>query len=79
MQGVVKLGKGFLKGPEDICVDKEGILYTATRDGWIRKMHRNGSWENWKMLNSKTLLGITITEEGDLVVCDAEEVRSLSN
>lgn len=76
MQGVVKLGEGFLKGPEAICVDKEGILYTATRDGWIKRLHRNGSWENWKMLlKGHSLLGITITKEGDLVVCDTDEVR----
>jgi len=42
-------------------------------------MYRNGSWENWKMTNSQTLLGITITKEGDLIACDSEEVRLLSN
>lgn len=75
VQGVIKLGEGFLKGPEAICVDEEGILYTATRDAWIKRLHRNGSWENWKMLKGHSLLGITITKEGDLVVCDAEGVR----
>jgi len=72
LQRVTKLGEG-LKDPEDICFDKEGTLYTATRDGWIKRMYRNGSWENWKMTNSQTLLGITITKEGDLIACDSEE------
>lgn len=58
-------------------MDKEGIIYTATRDGWIKRLHRNGSLENWKMTNSDTLLGITITKEGegDLIVCDSEKVN----
>ncbi|KAF5481696.1 hypothetical protein F2P56_002330, partial [Juglans regia] len=73
LQGVLKLGEGFLKDPEDVCVDKEGTIYAATRDGWIKRLHRNGSWENWKMMNSRTLLGITITKEGDLIVCDSEK------
>jgi hypothetical protein len=60
-------------------VDKEGTIYTATRDGWIKRLHRNGSWENWKMTNSHTLLGITITKEGGLIVCDSEKVTLLSN
>lgn len=76
-KGVLKLGEGFLKDPEDVCVDKEGIIYAATRDGWIKRLHRNGSWENWKMMNSRTLLGITITKEGDLIVCDSEKVMLL--
>ena len=78
-QRVIKLGEGFLKDPEDVCVDKEGTIYTATRDGWIKRLHRNGSWENWKMTNSHTLLGITITKEGGLIVCDSEKVTLLSN
>lgn len=73
-KGVLKLGEGFLKDPEDVCVDKEGTIYAATRDGWIKRLHRNGSWENWKMISSPTLLGITITKEGDLIVCDSEKV-----
>lgn len=60
--------------PEDVCVDKMGILYTATRDGWIKRMHTNGSWENWKMFNTHTILGITITAANDLIVCDTEKV-----
>ncbi|KAM6583581.1 hypothetical protein CsatB_010583 [Cannabis sativa] len=73
LQEVSKLGEGFLERPEDVAVDKEGIIYTATRDGWIKRMHKNGSWENWKMLGGHTLLGITTTKEGDLLVCDTEK------
>lgn len=73
LQGVRKLGEGIVKGPEDVCVDKNGALYTATRDGWIKRMHRDGSWENWTMLNSQALVGITATRRGGIIVCDAEK------
>ena len=43
LQEVTKIGEGFLNKPEDLCFDEEGTLYTATRDGWIKRMHRNGS------------------------------------
>ncbi|KAL2939797.1 Protein STRICTOSIDINE SYNTHASE-LIKE 4 [Bienertia sinuspersici] len=75
LQEVTKLGEGHLKNPEDICVDKNGILYTATRDGWIRRLQKNGSvFENWKWINSSTMLGMTTIAAGGLVICDAEKV-----
>lgn len=73
LQSVIKIGEGLLKDPEDVCVDKQSILYTATRDGWIKRLHKNGSWENWKMIESQNLLGVTITRAGDLLVCDTEK------
>ncbi|XP_030444464.1 protein STRICTOSIDINE SYNTHASE-LIKE 4-like [Syzygium oleosum] len=73
LQGVGKLGEGIVKDPEDVLVDENGVLYTATRDGWIKRFHRDGSWENWTMLNSETLLGITATRRGGIIVCDSEK------
>lgn len=73
---MIKLGDGVLLKPEDVDVDKEGTIYTATRDGWIKRLRKNGNWENWKRVNSDTVLGITITKEGDVVACDTEEVRA---
>ncbi|KAF9616092.1 hypothetical protein IFM89_028558 [Coptis chinensis] len=75
LQKVEKLGEGMLLGPEDVCIDPEdGALYTATRDGWIKKMHRNGTWEYWNMIASDSLLGIKIskTSPGHIVVIDAQ-------
>ncbi|XP_050125060.1 uncharacterized protein LOC126602276 isoform X2 [Malus sylvestris] len=69
---VIKLGDGVLLKP-DIDVDKEGTLYTATRDGWIIRLHTKGSWENWKKVNSDTVFGITFTKDGDLVTCDTDQ------
>ncbi|MEJ4834268.1 SMP-30/gluconolactonase/LRE family protein, partial [Enterococcus faecium] len=71
MEGLIKLGEGFVKKPEDMTVDSNGLLYTATKDGWIKRMYKNETWENWKFLNSSTLLGMAITKENDLVVCDS--------
>ncbi|CAJ1975743.1 unnamed protein product [Sphenostylis stenocarpa] len=70
LKNIIKLGEGFLKEPEDVCVDKEGTLYTATRDGWIKRLRRNGNWENWKHMGGETLLGITPAKEGGIIVCD---------
>ncbi|XP_072971668.1 protein STRICTOSIDINE SYNTHASE-LIKE 4-like isoform X2 [Typha angustifolia] len=74
LQGVDKLGEGILEGPEDVSVDSEGTLYTATRDGWIRRMHPNGSWEEWKLLGGAALLGISVSAPGYLLICDADKV-----
>ncbi|XVF48876.1 hypothetical protein PTKIN_Ptkin03bG0223400 [Pterospermum kingtungense] len=73
LQRVTKLGEGLLNGPEDVAVDENGTLYTVTRDGWMRRLHRNGSWEDWKKLHSQTLLGITTAKGGGLIVCDCDK------
>lgn len=74
MQEVIKLGEGLLIKPEDVCVDKKGLIYTATKDGWIRRLHKNGSWENWKWFHTETLLGITAAVDGSIIVCDPDKV-----
>nr|GEX67742.1 protein strictosidine synthase-like 4-like [Tanacetum cinerariifolium] len=74
LQAAIKLGDGILKKPEDVCFDQKGILYTATRDGWIKRLLTNGTWENWKKIHDRhTLLGLTVTRAGDVIVCDTEE------
>lgn len=71
---MTKIGEGLLKQPEDVCVDKEGMLYTATRDGWIKRLHRNGSWEDWRFVGGDSLLGVTASRTGGIIVCDAQKV-----
>jgi len=73
-QNIIKLGDGHVKEPEDLCVDKEGTMYTATRDGWIKRMLRNGNWENWKYIGGDTLIGVTESKEGGIIVCDSDRV-----
>ncbi|KAK4428782.1 protein STRICTOSIDINE SYNTHASE-LIKE 4 [Sesamum alatum] len=77
LQEVIKLGEGLLKQPEDVAVNKRGVVYTATRDGWIKRLLRNGTWESWRRIESESLLGLTTaaTTAGDdrVIVCDAEQ------
>ncbi|XP_073157100.1 protein STRICTOSIDINE SYNTHASE-LIKE 4-like [Henckelia pumila] len=72
LQEVIKLGEGLLDKPEDVAIGKDGVLYTATRDGWIKRLHKNGTWENWWHVESEGLLGLTVTQAGDVIVCDAQ-------
>ncbi|XP_027173870.1 protein STRICTOSIDINE SYNTHASE-LIKE 4-like [Coffea eugenioides] len=73
LQDAEKLGEGLLVKPEDVTIDEKGVLYTATRDGWIKRLHKNGSWENWQWINSDQLLGITTAAAGGIIVCDCEK------
>lgn len=68
LQAIEKLGEGVLDRPEDTAVDIQGLIYTATRDGWIKRMHLNGSWEDWKKVGG-TPLGLTVSRSGDVLVC----------
>lgn len=68
LQAVEKLGEGVLDRPEDTAVDSQGLIYTATQDGWIKRMHSNGSWEDWKLVGGAPL-GLTVSKSGDVLVC----------
>jgi len=68
LQSVEKLGEGVLDRPEDTAVDNRGLIYTASHDGWIKRMHLNGSWEAWKMVGVGAL-GLTVSRSGDVLVC----------
>ncbi|XP_047308310.1 protein STRICTOSIDINE SYNTHASE-LIKE 4-like [Impatiens glandulifera] len=70
---LTKVG-GELRQPEDVCVDKEGTIYAATRDGWIKKFNKeDDSWENWKKFETNGLLGITATRDGSIIACDVHK------
>ncbi|XP_051203056.1 uncharacterized protein [Lolium perenne] len=73
LQGLEKLGEGQLSGPEDVYVDAAagGMLYTATRDGWLQRMQPNGTWERWRFVGGAGLLGIAPSADGSMLVCDA--------
>ncbi|CAM0947307.1 unnamed protein product [Alopecurus aequalis] len=75
LQGLEKLGEPRLLAPEDVYVDAAagGTLYTATRDGWLQRMHPNGSWEHWRFVGGTGLLGIAPSADGSMIVCDADK------
>ena len=80
VQRLEKLGEGALDAPEDVYVDAAagGAVYTATRDGWLQRMHpNNGSWERWRFVGGTGLLGITPSADGTMLVCDADKVSYL--
>lgn len=70
----MKLGEGELNQPEDVAFDGNGVLFTVTRDGTVKRMHGDGTWQDMWKVGSSSLLGITVTAAGDLIVCDAVEV-----
>ncbi|XP_008459921.1 protein STRICTOSIDINE SYNTHASE-LIKE 4-like isoform X2 [Cucumis melo] len=77
LQKLVKLGEGFVKDAEDVCVDESaGIVYVGSRNGWINRLHPNGSWENWKNAHSQTLLGLAPSpsnHQWGILVCDTQK------
>ncbi|XP_066395270.1 protein STRICTOSIDINE SYNTHASE-LIKE 4-like [Miscanthus floridulus] len=76
LQRLEKLGEGALDAPEDVYVDAAagGTLYTATRDGWLQRMHpNNGSWERWRFVGGTGLLGVAPSADGTMLVCDADK------
>jgi hypothetical protein len=74
-QNLEKLGEGMLSAPEDVYVDDaSGEVFTATRDGWVRRMRANGSWERWGLVGGTGLLGVAPSADGAMLVCDADKV-----
>uniref|UniRef100_A0A0D9X1F2 Strictosidine synthase conserved region domain-containing protein n=1 Tax=Leersia perrieri TaxID=77586 RepID=A0A0D9X1F2_9ORYZ len=73
LQNMEKLGEGKLVAPEDVYVDGGGEVYTATRDGWVRRMRANGSWEEWGFVGGTGLLGVAPLADGAMLVCDADK------
>ncbi|KAH9769040.1 Str synth domain-containing protein [Citrus sinensis] len=65
MKDLIKLGEGCVNHPEDVSVVvRNGALYTATRDGWVKYfILQNETLVNWKHIDSNTFLGITTTKE----------------
>lgn len=72
LQAAEKLGEGVMDRPEDTAVDSQGLIYIGSHDGWIKRMHLNGSWEDWKMVGGYPL-GLTVTKSGDVLVCIADQ------
>ncbi|KAL6855883.1 hypothetical protein ACP4OV_018685 [Aristida adscensionis] len=74
LQRLEKLGEGALDAPEDVYVDAAAAAYTATRDGWLQRMHPgNGSWERWRFVGGTGLLGVAPSADGTMLVCDADK------
>ncbi|KAH9769046.1 Str synth domain-containing protein [Citrus sinensis] len=75
MEGLIKLEVGCVNHPEDVSiVVSKGAVYTATRDGWVKYIIlHNETLVNWKHVDSQSLLGLTATKDGDVIMCDNEK------
>ncbi|ESR58958.1 hypothetical protein CICLE_v10018092mg [Citrus x clementina] len=73
--GLIKLEVGCVNHPEDVSiVVSKGAVYTATRDGWVKYIIlHNETLVNWKHVDSQSLLGLTTTKDGDVIMCDNEK------
>ncbi|CAK7355517.1 unnamed protein product [Dovyalis caffra] len=76
LQGSEILGRGQLKGAEDIAYDrKSGIIYTTCEDGWIKRVTVNDSVsdsviENWVNTGGRPL-GLVLGHNNEVFVADA--------
>lgn len=64
------LAVGKVYGPEDIAVDRNGLIYGATQDGKIIRVHPDGRVEDWAATGGRPL-GLHFDPAGNLIVCDA--------
>mgnify|MGYP001036328699 FL=1 len=64
------LGTGEIYGPEDVAVDKAGIVYGGTQDGKIIRIHPDKTVEDWITTGGRPL-GLHFDSNGNLIVRDA--------
>ena len=70
LQSAELLGKGEVYGPEDVAIDKTGLVYGGTQDGKIIRIHPDGYVEDWITTGGRPL-GLHFDSSGNLIVCDA--------
>ncbi|GLT39327.1 hypothetical protein SLA2020_135250 [Shorea laevis] len=76
LAGAEFLGKGQLKGPEDIAYDpKSQLIYTGCEDGWIKRVTVNESSayslvQNWVNTGGRPL-GLVVGHNNELIVADS--------
>ncbi|MCW9011803.1 SMP-30/gluconolactonase/LRE family protein, partial [Marinobacter sp.] len=64
------LARGEVYGPEDTTIGPDGVLYTGTQDGWIVRVHPDGTVEHWLETGGRPL-GLVFDSNGNLIVADA--------
>ncbi|MBN7768539.1 SMP-30/gluconolactonase/LRE family protein [Marinobacter daepoensis] len=70
LQQAELMALGQVYGPEDTTVDRQGVLYTGTQDGWIVRVHPDGTVERWLQTEGRPL-GMVVDQGGNLIVADA--------
>jgi len=64
------LALGQIYGPEDVAIDKAGVVYGGTQDGKIVKVFPDGKVETWVETGGRPL-GLHFDASENLIVCDA--------
>lgn len=64
------IAKGKVYGPEDVDIDKNGVIYGGTQDGKIVKVYPDSRVETWVKTNGRPL-GLHFDAAGNLIVCDS--------
>ncbi|MCB1193351.1 MAG: SMP-30/gluconolactonase/LRE family protein [Leptospiraceae bacterium] len=64
------IAKGKVTGPESIALDEDGVIYTGTQDGYIKKVYQDGKVETFVFTAGRPL-GMKFDADGNLIVCDA--------
>lgn len=65
----LRLADGQLEGPEDIAVDANGVIYTGTADGFVKRIFADGSVEDFAYTGGHPL-GMDFAPDGRLIVCE---------
>jgi hypothetical protein len=64
-----RVAAGLVVGPEDVVVDDSGRVYSGTVDGKVIRTRNDGSIEVFAETGGRPL-GMTLSKNGDLWVCD---------
>ncbi|MFI5400884.1 MAG: SMP-30/gluconolactonase/LRE family protein [SAR324 cluster bacterium] len=73
LAGMETFPLGGLHGPEDIALDRNGVVYTVSHEGWIVRLNPNAgtsSPERWVDTQGAPL-GLDFDKAGNLIVADA--------
>lgn len=71
LQNAKIIAKGQVLGPEAMAIDKNGILYTGTQDGYIKKIDPNTNNIETFVYTAGRPLGMKFDAKDNLIVCDA--------
>lgn len=72
LRGAEAIGLDRVEGPEDVILDREGRLYTGTRQGWILRFSgRNFETRELFARIGGRPLGLAFDKDDNLIVCAA--------
>ncbi len=70
LQAAELLASGKINGPEEVVMDKRGLIYAGTQDGMIIRLLTDGTVETFARTEGRPL-GLQFDKDENLIVCDA--------